>query len=217
MRTHPQHRKHRTTTTIGALALGLALALTGCGGDETTGASSSSGDHNDADVAFASDMIQHHAQALTMVDLTVERDLEPAFREVAEGIRDAQGPEIETMSDWLEQWGEEVPATVRDHSNAEGHDTDDMGGDMGGDMGDDMGMDMPGMMSEADLEDLADASDADFEDLWLEMMIEHHEGAVSMAEDEQEDGSYEPAVTLAEEIAAAQAEEIATMQELLAS
>jgi len=204
------HRRHlhRHTTTFAALTLGLALALAGCGGADTS-APSSSGDHNDADVAFASDMIQHHAQALTMVDLTVERDLDPALQQVAVAIRDAQGPEIETMSNWLEQWDEEVPPTVRDHSNAEGHDM--------GDMADDTGMDMPGMMSDQDLEELADASDADFEGLWLEMMIEHHEGAVSMAQAEQEDGTYDPAVSLAEEIVATQTEEIATMQELLDS
>ncbi|WP_309648906.1 DUF305 domain-containing protein [Nocardioides sp.] len=201
---------HRAGTSLAALTLGLSLALTACGGDDTSGSSStSSSDHNDADVSFASDMIQHHAQALTMVDLTVERDLDPAFQQVAEGIRDAQGPEIETMSNWLEQWGEEVPATVRDHSNAEGHDM--------GDMADDTGMDMPGMMSDEDLEELADASDADFEDLWLEMMIEHHEGAVSMAQTEQKDGTYEPAVSLAEDIVTTQTDEIATMQELLDS
>ncbi|WP_341926500.1 DUF305 domain-containing protein [Nocardioides psychrotolerans] len=200
---------NKTGTTLAALTLGLSLALTACGGDDSTGSPTSSGDHNDADVSFASDMIQHHAQALTMVDLTVDRDLDPDFQQLAEGIRDAQGPEIETMSNWLEQWGEEVPATVRDHSNAEGHDM--------GDMADDTGMDMPGMMSDEDLEELADASDADFEDLWLEMMIEHHEGAVSMAETEQEDGTYEPAVSLAEQIVATQTEEIATMQEMLDS
>lgn len=200
---------NKTGTTLAALTLGLSLALTACGGDDSTGSPTSSGDHNDADVSFASDMIQHHAQALTMVDLTVDRDLDPDFQQLAEGIRDAQGPEIETMSNWLEQWGEEVPATVRDHSNAEGHDM--------GDMADDTGMGMPGMMSDEDLEELADASDADFEDLWLEMMIEHHEGAVSMAETEQEDGTYEPAVSLAEQIVATQTEEIATMQEMLDS
>lgn len=201
------HTKHRTT--LAALVLGLGLALTACGGDDSTGPASTSSDHNDTDVAFASDMIQHHAQALTMVDLTVERDLEPAFQQVAEGIRDAQGPEIETMSNWLEQWGQEVPPTVRDHSNAEGHDM--------GDMADDTGMDMPGMMSDDDLEELADAPDADFEDLWLQLMIEHHEGAVSMAQTELEEGEYEPAVSLAEEIVATQTEEIAIMQGLLDS
>ena len=204
---------HRTTTIAGALALGLALTLTGCGGDDTTtGSSGSTGDHADADVAFVSDMIQHHAQALTMVDLTVERDLAPEVHRLAEGIRDAQGPEIETMSDWLEEWGEEVPPTVRDHSNAEGHDTGDEG-----EMSDDLGVDMPGMISDEQLEELVEASDADFEDRWLELMIAHHEGAVSMAEAQLADGSSDDAIELAEQVLATQAEEIVTMQELLDS
>ena len=199
----------RSTRALGALTLGLALALTACGTDDTTAqdSSSGSGDHNDADVAFASDMIQHHAQALTMVDLTLERDLDPEFQELVEGIRDAQAPEIETMADWLTGWGEEVPATERDHMNAEGHDM--------GDMGADTGQDMPGMMSDDDLSELNDSMPMDFEDMWLAMMIEHHEGAISMAETQLEDGSYPPAIDLAEQIMESQTAEIATMQSMI--
>lgn len=193
--------------------------LTGCGDDEPDGGSDSADsrtDHNDADVAFASDMIQHHAQALAMVDLTVERALEPEVQALAEAIRAAQGPEIEAMSDWLTEWGEPVPATVRDHVNAE----DDHGGEHGadgddGEGGDDTGMDMPGMMSDAQMDELEAAADADFQDLFLQMMIEHHEGAIEMALTEQENGRHPPAVTLAEQIEAAQTAEIETMQGLL--
>ena len=202
----------RPTRALGALTLGLALALTACGNsNDTTAAdsSSSASDHNDADVSFASDMIQHHAQALTMVDLTVDRTMTPDFQALTEGIRDAQAPEIETMSDWLTSWGEDVPATVRDHMNAEGHDM--------GDMGADTGQDMPGMMSDEDLQGLADAMPMDFEDMWLAMMIQHHEGAITMAEAEVEDGSYQPAIDLAKQIIAAQTEEIATMTTMMGS
>ena len=97
--------------------------LSGCG-DDSPGGDNDTGnartDHNDADVAFASDMIQHHAQALAMVDLTVGRDLDPEVEALAEAIRAAQGPEIETMTDWLTEWDEPIPATVRDHVNARG-------------------------------------------------------------------------------------------------
>ena len=75
-------------------------------------------DHNDADVAFATDMIQHHAQALSMVDLTEGRTLDPEVKQLAEDIRATQAPEIEKMADWLQDWDEKVPATMRDHSNA---------------------------------------------------------------------------------------------------
>jgi uncharacterized protein (DUF305 family) len=199
---------------LGTLALGLALTLTACGDDEPTNDRStevSETDHNEADVAFATDMIQHHAQALSMVDLTVDRTLDPEVEQLAEEIREAQGPEIETMSDWLQEWDEEVPATIRDHSNA-GHDMEGMGDSMDG-----LDSDMPGMMSGDDFDELENAPDSDFQTMWLEMMIEHHEGAVEMAQDEQGDGQYRPAIDLAGNVVTTQTAEIEQMKTLLDS
>jgi uncharacterized protein (DUF305 family) len=207
-------RARRTPRLVGALTLGLALTLSACGSDESaadTSAEVSETEHNDADVAFATDMIQHHAQALSMVDLTVERTLDPEVQQLAQGIRDAQGPEIEQMADWLQEWDEEVPATMRDHSNA-GHDMEGMGDSMEG-----MESDMPGMMTAEDFEELENAPDTEFQDMWLEMMVEHHEGAVEMAQDQQDDGRYAPAVELAGTIIETQEAEIATMEDLLGS
>ena len=80
------------------------------------------------------------------------------------------------------------------------------------------GMDsMPGMMSADDMAELEDAQDATFDELFLTMMVEHHEGAVEMARAEQKDGKNADAVELAEEIEVAQTEEISTMRELLGS
>jgi uncharacterized protein (DUF305 family) len=197
-----------------ALALGLALTLAACGSDETFAdapAQVSETDHNDADVAFATDMIQHHAQALSMVDLTVNRTLDPGVQQLADDIREAKGPEIETMSDWLQEWGEDIPETMRDHANA-GHDMEGMGDSMEG-----QDSDMPGMMSAEDFDALENASDADFHTMWLEMMIEHHEGAVEMAEDQQDDGQYKPAVDLAGDVVETQTTEIEKMTSLLGS
>ena len=206
------------TRAIAAAALTLALGagLTACSDDSSDAAGRtaqvSTTEHNDADVAFASDMITHHAQALSMVDLTLDRPLDPEVQALAEDIRAAQGPEIETMADWLTKWGEEVPETMRDHVNG-GHDMDDMSDNMDG-----MGhSDMPGMMSADDLDALENAPDEDFQDMWLEMMVEHHEGAIEMAEDEQQDGRFKDAVDLAGQIIAAQEKEIETMKELLES
>ena len=208
---------HTTFRALAALGLGLTLSLgaAACGDDtEPSGAvGTSPTEHDDADVAFASDMVQHHAQALSMVDLTLDRPLDPEVQALAEDIRAAQAPEIETMADWLTGWGEPVPETVRDHANA-GHDMGDMSDTM-----DDMGEgtdDMPGMMSADDMDALESASDADFQQMWLEMMVEHHEGAVEMARTEQESGRFEPAVDLAGQIIESQTTEIATMRELLA-
>ena len=205
----------RTIPTLAALTLGLSLTLTACGADDTeTPAAStiqlSNREHNDADVEFASSMIQHHAQALAMVDATMGRDLDPEVAAVADDIRAAQAPEIETMANWLKTWHEDIPETVRDHANAD-HGMDGMDkGDM-----DDTGMGMPGMMSPHDMKALAKVSDAEFQDMWLDMMVEHHEGALEMAAAEEADGQYKPAVELAKDIQASQTAEIEKMQDLL--
>lgn len=205
-------RINRTTRALSALTLTAALALTAaaCGNDDaSTGTASevSTTEHNDADVEFASNMLQHHAQALAMVDLTIDRPLDPEVLQLAEQIRDAQAPEIETFTDWLSDWDEEVPETVRDHSNA-GHDMDDMGDSMNDE-------NMPGMMTSDDMGALEDASDAEFQTMWLKMMMEHHEGAVEMAKAEQGDGQFKPAIDVAGNIVESQTGEIETMKGLM--
>ncbi|HCB05104.1 MAG TPA: DUF305 domain-containing protein [Nocardioides bacterium] len=204
----------RSARILGTLTLGLALTLTACGNDEPANDGStkvSETDHNDADVAFATDMIQHHAQALSMVDLTVDRTLDPEVQQLADDIREAQGPEIETMSDWLQEWDEEIPETMRDHSNA-GHDMEGMGDSMDG-----LDSDMPGMMSGDDFDELENAPDSEFQTMWLEMMKEHHEGAIEMAQTEQDAGKFADALSLAESIVTAQEAEIEQIDQLLGS
>ena len=204
----------RPARLLGTLTLGLALTLSACGNDDAANDAStqvSETDHNDADIAFATDMIQHHAQALSMVDLTVDRTLDPEVQQLADDIREAQGPEIETMSDWLEEWDEEIPATMRDHSNA-GHDMEGMGDSMDG-----LDSDMPGMMSGDDFDELENAPDSEFQTMWLEMMVEHHDGAVEMAQEEHDNGQYKPAVDLAGAVVKTQTAEIDKMKTLLGS
>lgn len=187
-----------------ALALVLALVVTGCSDttDDTVRTSTSGKKFNSADVAFATDMIPHHAQALSMVDLTLGRDLDPAVESLAEEIRAGQTPEIEQMSDWLQDWDEPIPETMRDHANAHGE-------------GMDMGEEMPGMMSSEDIEQLEQARGPRFEQRWLEMMIEHHEGAVEMAQAEQDDGAHADAVKLAERVESTQTDQVDAMEQLL--
>ena len=76
-------------------------------------------------------------------------------------------------------------------------------------------MDMPGMATEEEMGALGEASGGAFEEMWLQMMIEHHEGAIEMAEEEVADGEFPDAVALAEDIAQAQAAEIDQMEKLL--
>ena len=191
----------RTTRsrTVAVLAA-LVLSLSACGGDADTAGTTSG--HNDADVEFATEMIPHHAQALYMVDMADGRDLDPEVRELMDAIEQAQGPEIEQMAGWLEDWDEEVPPT------------DSPMGDMGEmDHGDHGGG--AGMMSSEDLDALGSARDEMFQQMWLEMMIEHHEGAIEMAEVEQADGEFPEAIELAGDIVESQTAEIETMEELL--
>ena len=189
---------------LAALLTVTVLALASCGSGDN--AASGNG-HNAADVAFAGDMIQHHAGALQMVDMTMGRDLDPEVAKLADDIRAAQTPEIEQMTEWLERWDEEVPATVRDHANAHGG----MGNGM------DMGSNMPGMATPAELEALEKADGDRFQDTWLQMMIAHHEGALQMAGTELANGEYQPALEMATRIKRSQQAEIDQMKQMLGS
>ena len=227
-RTNPRTRVRRTIAAA-VLASTMALSAAACGdsaGSEGGAASApqtaSNGDvFNAADVQFASDMIQHHAQALSMVDLAVDRPLDPAVRTLTEQIRDAQAPEIEQMTDWLTAWDQKVPPTMRDHAHAPHHDMGDSGDMDGMDMGGSdteapkvIGGDMPGMMSSEDMAALAAASDEEFQDMWLQMMIEHHKGAIEMAKDEKANGTFADAIALADAIGTSQQAEIDQMEKL---
>jgi uncharacterized protein (DUF305 family) len=149
-------------------------------------------------------MIPHHAQALEMVEMAQDRDLPPEIEELASQIEEAQEPEIETLSGWLESWDQEVPE-VEGKSAEEMAEMEDMTG----------AEDAAGMMSEMSMRQLRNAPDTAFKDVWLSLMIAHHEGAVRMAETEIAEGQNADAVTLAEEIVTTQGAEIAVMESLI--
>ncbi len=190
---------HKTRTMkLLATVVALGLALSACGGGDDDSDSAAAADHNDQDVSFATQMIPHHAQAVQMSEMAVANAESQEVRDLAADISAAQEPEIEQMSSWLEVWGEEVPDT-----------------DMGG-MGHD-GMDgMSGMMSSDEMDELESASGSAFDEMFLTAMIEHHEGAIEMAQEQQADGEYPDAIDLAETIEETQMSEIDTMQDLLA-
>jgi len=194
---------------VATAAITALAGLAACGADDDkTGSGTSSAQpgaaFNGADVTFATSMIPHHQQALEMVDLTEGRTLDPAVRTLADQIKAAQAPEIDTMSGWLTDWGKPVPAAT-----GTGDDSHDMGGmDMGSG-------DMPGMMSADEMAGLENASDAAFEAMWLRMMIRHHQGAVTMARTELADGRYDAATKLAQAVIDGQQAEIDQMSRLL--
>jgi uncharacterized protein (DUF305 family) len=170
-----------------------------------------SADHNAADLVFAQQMIVHHQGAVEMADLAPTRAASQEVKDLAVRIKAAQGPEIEQMQSWLATWGAAMPtaASVTD---------DGMGGmDHGGmsGMGKEGDMDMPGMMSGAQMQELTDATGSDFDRLFLELMIVHHQGAIEMSDTEIAEGSNPAALALAESITTSQTAEIAEMQQLL--
>lgn len=210
------------TLTMTAVAAVAAFALAGCGandpedgsgvnGDGSSTVTSSAapeasatpaeGEHNAADVMFARMMIPHHAQAIEMSDMILAKDgVDERVLDLAEQVKAAQGPEITQMTGWLEGWGEEVPDTS-------------MGGH--GSMG--SGSSMGGMMSAEDMEALGEADGQEGTRLFLEQMIEHHDGAIDMARMALDQGQNAEVKELTEAIIDAQQEEITTMEEILAT
>ncbi|MDK1475475.1 DUF305 domain-containing protein [Streptomyces sp. 549] len=192
-----------------ATAVATALVLAACGGEDSadTGsdapsasasAGESAGAHNDQDVSFAQGMIPHHQQAVQMSEMAASRAASAEVKDLASRIEKAQGPEIKTLSGWLKSWGEDVPS-----------------GMPGMDHGDHDASGMPGMMDAEDMDKLMKGSGKGFDTMFLTMMVEHHEGAVEMAEAEKEKGRYGPAKELADDIISAQTAEIEEMNKLL--
>lgn len=191
------------------------LVLAGCGSSHTSTTASSTtsttptsasapapGQHNDQDVTFAREMIPHHRQAVEMAKMATEKASSPQVKELAAKIEQAQEPEIATMSSWLSAWGQPVPGPA-------------MGGGGHGGHGGGSTPAMPGIMSAEQMDELMGASGAEFDRMFLQGMVAHHQGAVEMARAEQARGMYPPAKDLAAEIERAQAAEIAQMNQLL--
>ena len=119
--------------------------------------------HTAADVAFMQGMISHHAQAVEMADLLSTRTSSDAMRKLGQRIHVSQTDEIKMMERWLETRGEHGPGPHAQHM---------------------MGMTlMPGMLTEAEMTRLAQAKGPEFDRLFLEGMIKHHEGALTMVKD----------------------------------
>lgn len=192
----------RTKMIMIALLSAAGLVLSGCGGGNSTSTNETSAKFNDADVTFAQGMIPHHEQAIEMAKLADSHASSPEVKQLAQSIESAQGPEIETMTGWLKDWGKEAPSG----GNSESMPGMDMSGDQ-----------MPGTMSDADMAKLEGASGADFDRMFLTMMIEHHNGAIEMATTEQTDGKNPDAVALAKKIITAQKAEIDKMQGMMNS
>ncbi|MFQ6170695.1 DUF305 domain-containing protein [Oryzobacter sp. R7] len=213
----------------GAVATLLAVLLTGCTGDEEPAPGPSGGgapvvqlgapgqpnreltddevaalgnaedEASASDIAFARDMVPHHEQALRMAELAADR----GGRDVAllaERMRVSQTDEVALLQRWLAEQG---PLPPDDHARHGG----------------DAHALMPGMLTDAQLAELAAATGDRFDELFLTAMIRHHEGATMMVADlfTRADGGQHPWLAqLARDIDIDQRVEIARMRALLA-
>jgi uncharacterized protein (DUF305 family) len=150
--------------------------------------------YNADDVAFATNMIPHHQQAVELSAMVPDRSTNAELIALAQQISGAQQPEINVMKVFLVQWNEN-PDTSSRH---EGH-----------------GSTMAGMVDAATMTKLESLNGAEFDKLWLESMISHHQGAIEMAKAEIANGDNVDAKALANKIVAAQEAEIGQMKQML--
>ena len=194
------------TCPLAALAaLTTALFLSSC----STSASDSHADHpqtdqpvitgqpagyNADDVAFATNMIPHHQQAVDLSAMVPDRSTNAELIALAQQISAAQQPEINVMKVFLVQWNEN-PDTNSGHA---GH-----------------GSTTQGMVDAATMTKLESLSSEEFDELWLASMISHHQGAIEMAKAEIANGDNVDAKTLANNIVTTQEAEIGQMKQML--
>ena len=217
---------------VTAAGVALALSLSACTSDEGAGpAAAASGDgspgillpggpgeenstiapedaekavepkFNEADVAFMQMMVPHHAQAIVMAKLARTHAASAQVRDLAARIRAAQGPEILMMAAWLEERDMAVPTAAEDPSEWD-HSQHGHNG-------------MMGMLTQAQMTKLARAHGAAFDRLFLEGMIQHHQGAIDMADDVAVDGIDIMVSEVAADVALTQTAEIGRMHEML--
>ncbi|MFD8519825.1 DUF305 domain-containing protein [Streptomyces capillispiralis] len=150
---------------------------------------------NSADVTYARMMIVHHAQALEMTALVPDRAESSKIEKLAERIAAAQQPEIKAMQSWLKS--HDKPEQDDGHGHGHDHAT------------------MPGMATQAQLKQLRAADGKAFDQLFLTLMITHHQGAVTMSTEVKGEGNNIRIEEMADDVVAQQTSEINRMRDLL--
>jgi uncharacterized protein (DUF305 family) len=193
--------RRTTRLAIPTAAAVVVLGLSACGSGDDAASGSMHGSVGSAastssramvgatgDVEFAQMMIPHHEQAVEMADLALANDSASAdVKALAAQIKAAQDPEIRRMKGWLGQWGASESAGPMGHGSG-------------------------GMQDDQDMTTLTAANGTEFDRMWLTMMITHHQGAVSMAQDVLATTANADVKELANAIAEGQNKEITTMQ-----
>lgn len=197
---------------IAAATLIAGITVSGCGtASEPTQSSptptSAQQSHNQADIDFAQGMIPHHAQAVSMAKLAAERASSPQVKDLAGAIEGAQQPEIDQMTGFLRAWNAPAPQMGNPTAGGMNHNSGGSGQMQHGSM--------PGMMSADQMAELEQASGAEFDRAFLQMMIAHHRGAIEMSNTELSNGQNPEAKQLAQRIIDAQQREITEMNQQL--
>jgi len=118
--------------------------------------------YTDGDIKFMQGMISHHAQALELTTLLETRTERDVMRQLAQRIDISQKDEIVMMQDWLRERDQTVPDVDTHHQPGF--------------------TPMPGMLTDEEMDQLEAASGVSFDRLFLELMIKHHRGAITMVE-----------------------------------
>jgi uncharacterized protein (DUF305 family) len=206
MAKHAPARKVALVTTLifGLSSLGASTINIGTGPTSQPTSTPQSSEYSQQDLMFAQMMIPHHEQALEMSVLALANSTNVDLRDLAQRIYDGQAPEIEQMRGWLDSSPNRGGMSHRmpDGTMMDNH---MMGSD-----------NMAGMASEEELAELKSLSSPEFDDLFLRLMIDHHEGALAMVR-MIENSSNEEVRALAQEITVTQRAEIEEMNTLLAT
>lgn len=150
--------------------------------------------HNADDIMFAQMMIPHHQQAIDLAAMAAVHTTNQAVRILAARIAGEQQPEIDAMKALLLQWDVD-PNAMGDHS---GH-----------------GAAMQGMVDDATMTKLRSLNGPEFDTLWLQAMINHHQGAIEMAKAEIANGKSVDLTSMAKAMVTAQQSEINQMKQML--
>lgn len=158
------------------------------------------------DAGFVRDMVVHHAQAVTLAMIVLDRATVPAVREMAHDIATSQQQEAGLMTGWLQQWGLPVSTTAPPmawmaHPAATAADADPP---------------MPGMATRRDVARLAVTRGRAADVLFCRLMLPHHLGGLHMIDEVVQRGDRPEVIALAEQMRAAQQREIDQLNRLLA-
>lgn len=154
--------------------------------------------YNADDVSFATNMIPHHEQAIELSKLVADRSTNPELTALASQIASVQQPEINIMNVLLVQWNENPEAGIYPGDGHAGH-----------------GQTMQGMVDGATMARLESLKGVEFDRLWLESMIGHHQGAIEMAKAEIANGKNVDAIAMATTMVKTQETEIGQMKQML--